>query len=470
MRFRLGALSAARADTAWFAANLLATALATALFIGLATVRWRDFETNAFDLAFFDQVIFNTSQGRWFDTSFVDYNFAGQHLEPILLAFVPAYWLGAGAYFLTVTQAVIGSLAAIPIYLFGRRLGLHAAVATAGAAAYLSNPYLTRAMAFDFHPEVMAALPAATAAWAAVAGHRRLAVASALSVLLFKEDAVFLAGALAGLMWMRGMRREAAITSWVAGVYAFLAVFVLMPLLRGGDGSDLVQRFGYLLPEGANSAKAVLLVPWRAANVLLDPDQLWTAAVFVSGSCVLALRRPLFLMALAPGLGLALLSSHPQQRHLELHYAAELVPVAVILALLGAEALRGRLPPAVLAGAMVFPTLLAVAASDRLAAGHGQPPTAQHRTAVLTAIALIPDNEDTSVSAQSGLLPRLSQRKQAHEFPSAYDRAEWIVVDRYGFRSTQSLAAGFDKRLGEVRAAAQLVFSEDGVEVFRRRE
>ena len=60
--------------------------------------------------------------GGWFETSFVPYNFAGQHFEPILLVFVPAYWLGAGPYFLTVSQAGRRSAAAIPLYFFARAL------------------------------------------------------------------------------------------------------------------------------------------------------------------------------------------------------------------------------------------------------------------------------------------------------------------------------------------------------------
>ena len=42
------------------------------------------------------------------------------------------------------------------------------------------------------------------------------------------------------------------------------------------------------------------------------------------------------------------------------------------------------------------------------------------------------------------------------------------MVDTYGFRSSQSLAAGFDAKLEEVRSSHELVYSQDGVEVFRR--
>ncbi|MGE0599970.1 MAG: DUF2079 domain-containing protein [Dehalococcoidia bacterium] len=466
LRFRLGALSQSRQEAAWFGVSLCAIAVAMGAFLRVAYVRWESFETNSFDLAFFDQIIFNTSQGRWFGTSFVTYNFAGQHLEPILLAFVPAYWLGAGPFTLMVTQALAGAAAAIPLYFFAKRLGLHAAIATAGVVAYLANPYLHRAMAFDFHPEVMVALPAFVSAWAIVAGRRRFAMATALSVLLFKEDAVFIALALAGLMWLQGMRRPAAVTAGVALAYAAIAVLVVMPIVRGGQSSDLVERFGYLLPS--HSPRDVLHAPFRAAQVLLGLSQIWTMMVFVAASSVVALWRPWLLTAIVPGLALALLSAHPQQRHLEFHYAAELVPVMAIAGMLAAKSLRERLPVAAVAGMVAVPTLLAMMVMNPFAEAHGDPPSAQHRAAVLGALALVPADDSVEVSAQSGLLPRLAHRESAHEFPGNAETAEWIVVDRYGFRSSQSLAAGFDERLESVRETAERVYAQDGVEVFRR--
>jgi hypothetical protein len=96
----------------------------------------------------------------------------------------------------------------------------------------------------------------------------------------------------------------------------------------------------------------------------------------------------------------------------------------------------------------------------------GAPPTAEHRAAVLAGLALVPAG--ASVSAQSELVPRLSQRERAWEFPQSWRRADWVVVDAYGQRSTQSLDAGFDAALATVRATYARVYARDGVEVFRR--
>jgi uncharacterized membrane protein len=436
-----------------------------------ATLRWQAFETNAFDLAFFDQIIFNTAHGRPFETSFVSYNFAGQHFEPILLLFVPAYWLGAGPYFLTVVQAVAAAAAAVPLFFFARRATGEGVLGFAAVVAFLANPYLQRAIAFDFHPEVMAAFPVFLAAWGISSGHRRTAIISALSALLFKEDTVFLVFLLAGVMWSRGWRREPQVCAVVTGVYLAMTVFLVMPLIRGGESSDLVERYGHLVAGAGSGPEALLrdavLAAARAVQVVLNPEQLWTAALFLVASSAVALLRPAWLLWVAPGLGLALLSSHPQQQHLELHYAAELVPAVIVLAILAAASLPRR-RTSLLAVAIIVPPLLAMVALNPLGNGHGAMPSTRHQRAVHAALALVPPGEQVSVSAQSGLLPRLSQRRQAHEFPGHVPKADWIVVDAYGFRSSQSLAAGFFTKLEDVRRSYELVYSEDGVEVFRR--
>lgn len=472
LRVGLGAVAKSAWRARWMVLAAALVAGAGAAFIEIRVRRWAHFETNAYDLAFFDQIIWNTSQGRLFATSFVSYNFAGQHLEPILLAYAPAYWLGAGGQFLMVSQAVAVAASGIALFALARRLGLSPVVALAALVAWFANPFLLRAMGFDFHPEVMAAGPMFVSAWAAASGRRRLAVIAALSMLLFKEDTVFMVLAAAGFMWRRGMHREAKMSAGIGVAYAALAVLVIMPLIRQGEPSDLVDRYGYFLPESGGSGLLLdtLLAPVRVARVLLAPHQLLTAVTFVLCSCPLILTRPRHLAWLAPGLVLALLSLHPPQRALELHYAAELVPVAMVLAVEAAVSLKPRLPAPALAGLLAAPAVVAMVWLSPPGSFVGDSPSDQHRSAVSEALALIPVDASVTVSAQSGLLPRLAHRRRADEFPANYLRAEWILVDRYGFRSSQSLDAGFDRKLERVRRMAELIYSNDGVELYRRPE
>jgi uncharacterized membrane protein len=444
--------------------------MAGAAFIAIGMLRWANYQANAFDLGFFDQIIWNTAHGAWFQNTFVPYNFLGQHLEPVLLIFVPAYWLGAGPPFLLVTQAVVASAATIPLYLAARRFGLEPITACAAAAGYLLNPYLHRAIAFDFHPEVMVALPASAAVWAIAAGRHRTAVALALSALLFKEDAIFVAFALAGLMWLRGLRREASLVGVISLAWAALGILVIMPLARHGAPSDLVERYGYLASgkEGFGLLRALTARPWLPLAEFLHPSNLLTMALFVACGAPTALWRPWLLLGVVPGLALATVSAHPQQRALELHYAVELVPLTVVAGMLSATALRRRLPSGGLGVLLVFPAVAGAVAFHPLVSAVGDAPDAEHRAALEAAISLIPGDPAVSVSGQSSILPRLTHRAHAHEFPSNFDRATYIIVDRYGARSSQSIADGFDWKLAVARSKTDLIFEKDGVQVYRR--
>lgn len=147
------------AETAGRAPVLVAVALFIGFWLQRALGSWRDLQTSAYDLAAFDQVIWNSAHGRLFETSFLPYNYVGEHFQPVLLLFVPFYWPGGGAPVLLVAQVLASGIAAVVLYEAARTLRLHPAVSAAAAIAYLLNPYLHRALAFDFHPETMLALP-----------------------------------------------------------------------------------------------------------------------------------------------------------------------------------------------------------------------------------------------------------------------------------------------------------------------
>lgn len=458
--------------TWWTVAVVLASAASGAAFATNALDRWENYRTNAFDLAFFDQIIWNTSRGDWFQTTFIGYNFAGQHLEPILLLFVPAYWLGAGPPLLLGTQAVVAVAAVIPLYAAARRLGLPALLASGVTLSYLLNPYLHRALDFDFHPEVMVALPVFGAAWAVAAKRYRLAAVLAVSTMLFKEDAAFVALALAALLWFEGARRQAVVTGIIAVAYVLIAVVVIMPLVRGGASSDLVERYGYLVDTTRQSQFLPRLVthPWVIPVHVFAPAQLWTTALFVGASGPLAVLRPKLLAFLLPGLAVALLAAHQAQRALELHYSAEIVPLVLVFSLFGARTAYRHVPAPVVLAAILLPVLIGFFALSPFSptAARPQGPSAAHLEALDEGLALVPSDAQQEVSAQSGLLPRLSQRTNAWEFPQAVDRVDWVVIDRYTHISSQSIASGYAAAVTVVRATFERVYDRDGVEIFRR--
>jgi uncharacterized membrane protein len=429
------------------------------------------FESNAYDLGFFDQIIWNTAHGRWFDTSFTTYNFLGQHFEPVLIAFALAYRLGACVELLLLTQTIFVGVAAVPLFYAVRRATSSGTAALAASIAFLVNPQLHRALDFDFHPELLSFFFVFLALYYVVARRPFAVIASIVPLLLLKEDMPLIIGAFAVLLFARGFRREGGALLLVAAIWVVAVVFVIMPSIRDGSG-DLPERYGYLISGSTWSS----IAPHVVARSL---RQLWVAplgALLRLGASTgfAPFLNPTALLVAAPAFLMAALSNHAPQSRLELHYAVPTLALIWVATALGLQQVsrwttgrrRATLTHAmagiVLASAL---TTFALWSPYSPLATHREPP-AEHRAAIEQALALVPP--DVPVSAQNTLLPHLSQRPEVFEFPNLHD-AEYVVVDPSLPVTAQSRDAGYTRAIEELAGRGYaLIFNNDGVRVYRR--
>ncbi|MEO9255903.1 MAG: DUF2079 domain-containing protein [Tepidiformaceae bacterium] len=449
----------------------VAALLAAVWFSKSALERWDNFTSTAYDLAILDQLAWNTAHGDWFHSTFANYMFLGEHMQPVLVLWAAVYKVfDVGPPFLIISQAVGAAFAAPLLYCAVRRFGLSAALSVVVSFAYLLNPYLHRAVNYDFHPEVLLVLFVFGSAWAVAASRYWLAVLLALCVIAFKEDTVCVAIALAALMWWHGGRKPAAITAAIAIVWTVFVIMFLMPYIRHGVPSEIVSRYGYLAgtKDQADFLPEALLHPWRVLEHLLAPSQLWTLFLFAASSAPLAIFRPKLLPFIFPNVAIAVLSTHPPQHLLELQYAVEAVPLAVLFSALGAKYLAERVRWEVVGVAIAVPALAGyIGLSPFSPTAKGVPQVSpEHRAAIMDAVAVIPDGRYISVSAQSTLAPRVAHRKNIWEFPRNALRANWVMLDQKGLVSSDS-APDFASVAKQVEATFDLVYDRDGVEVYR---
>ena len=99
---------------------LVVLCLGAVYLITTALVNHRSLGTG-YDLGIYDQVVWNLSHGRLFQTTLV-YETAGtyDHFEPVLMLIAPIYWLFSDVRVLLVIQSVALALGCIPIYLYAR--------------------------------------------------------------------------------------------------------------------------------------------------------------------------------------------------------------------------------------------------------------------------------------------------------------------------------------------------------------
>ena len=150
----------------WSPAIAVILCLTYILFVAALAVRQHDsFHTHAFDMAYFDNVIWNTSQGRLFVNDFPDKprNFLGEHFSPALILLAPLYWLLPDARVLLVAQAVALGLTVVPSYLMVHQRYPRLALVVM-LALYL-NPALLGVALSEFHEITLAAPFVAWVLW-----------------------------------------------------------------------------------------------------------------------------------------------------------------------------------------------------------------------------------------------------------------------------------------------------------------
>ncbi len=469
-------------------------------------LRHRAYHSAANDLAFFDQIVWNSAHGRFFQTSFVPYNFLGQHVQPILLLYALLYRIWASPELLLITQCLVASAAAIPLYHLARRLLRDDGRACLVAALYLLSPYLHHAVNFDFHPETMAPFFVFLAYGSVLSGRMRAAVYATLPLLLLKEDTALLA---LGIAWLCGLRRERRAAATLAGVavgWGALTTLIIMPHFRAGP-SDLEDRYGYLGSGAANILIGLATHPQRALAHVLVWSTLVTLLLLLGSVGFVPLFAPAELLAAVPVLCFHLLSTHVAQNSLRLHYSAEVLPLVWIAAVIGLSPcppfLKGRGDVAAAhrlslavwmrtnvrtkflfrfgrAGALradggrlaflAFSALIAFAVASPFPPARGFDPEkfavdTAHRRAIMAAIAQIPPSG--SVSAQTGLAPHLAHRAALYEFPDGIGAA-YILLDARGdtARPNQSRYPAAVATLST--AGYTPTWSRDGVTLYRQ--
>ena len=447
----------------------MAATLAGGAFFAVAWLRFATYHSAAYDLAFFDQMVWNGAQGNGLHSSFLRYDFFGQHFEPALYAFVPLYRLHATPLWLLGGEALALGGAVVPLWALARRWlgdGVRPALV---CAAYVLQIGVARAVGFDFHTEALAVPFVFLALLGAARGNTLMLLLCGVAPMLCKEDGALVTLGIAVLALVVHRRRAALVLGGVAVLGGAVIVLGVMPALRGGAPGDLVARYAYL----GDSPGAVLTHVFTQPQVwlahLVSPPAGPALLIALGAVGFLPLLRPLALLACMPALLLPLLADDAYQGGLRLHYGLQATPLLVGAAMLGWQRadslLRGRghalalAPPAALLGGALATWL----ALSPLPGGHGPDAVSlgglQRSAQVDTLLARIP--ADATVAASSNLLTHLAERAVIAEWPSRAS-PEWVVIDAAANVTAQSRTAGYADAVTQLSTRGYVTVSTAG--------
>jgi uncharacterized membrane protein len=437
-------------------------------FSALAVQEHRAFETGRFDLGNMVQAVWSTAHGRPLDVTELDgeqINRLGAHVDPILAAFAPLWWLWPSPTMLLVVQAVVIALGALPVFWLARKHLDSARLGSLFAFVYLLYAPVQWLPLDEFHPVALACPLLAFAVW--YLDEERLVAALpflAIAVLTKEELPLVVAGLGVWYALARGQRVAGAVLA-IGGV-ALGAIYLglVIPHFREGAAPAFYERYDAVggSPGGiVETAFTDPLVLIRAVTEGRDLAYLFQLSLPLVG---LFLAAPLLVLPALPELAANLLSEVPTQTSIEFHYTAPIAPFLVTAAVLGA-ARAPRFTPLVLAASVAGAVLL-----GPLWAGELRPDRiSDHDRIAKRAVDLIP--ADAAVSSTNGLGAHLSARRRIFSFP-VIEEAEWVAVDlrRASYLDRRSAPSTAAVSLARLRrsGAWETVLEDDGIFVLRR--
>jgi uncharacterized membrane protein len=452
-------------------------------FSALSTLRHLSFATGRFDLGNMVQAVWATAHGHPLaitDLQGEQISRLAAHVDPILVAFAPLWWVWPSPTMLLTTQSAAIAVGALPVFWLARKHLVNDQAALGFALAYLLYPAVQWLTLNEFHPVALATPLLLFALWY-LDEDRLLAFALfAAAACLCKEEIPMVVAALGA--WYAVARRR-----WVPGGVIVLtgaaavaiAIAVVIPHFNEGATSAFYGRYEEVGGSPTGILETAATDPGKLLSVAFDERGVHYVAELVLPLALLCLLSPLALVAV-PELAVNLLSATPTQTSIHFHYTAGAIPGLVGASVLGAAFVARRRPSlAVPLSALVV--VASLAANYRLGplpiwrelpGGETLQAYATHVSAhdrsAARAVDVVP--EGVVVSATNSLGAHLSDRRRVLSFPYVRE-AQWIAADEtqpgYGDRIAPLATA---VRLARLRRnpAWELVFAENGVLVFRR--
>jgi uncharacterized membrane protein len=340
----------------------------------LSLRRHQNLDTNALDLGYTDQAVWNTLHGRPFRFStYLDAAFRlaipiqdfkqpdvllGYHVEPILAAIALLYLIHDGPETLLWLQTIGLALGALPVYLIARhrmegrgaqgasRIGFQLSrwLPVAFAFIYLLSPPLAAANLSDFHSVALSPVFLLAAFYFLETDRPWGFVLFAFLAAMCKEE-IGLLVAMMGLWaavvrwrWRLGLGTAVAGAGW-----SLLCVRAIMPHFSGLGASPFVVRYGQFGDSLATMARNLVRQPHLYIDWLRQPKVMaYLRGLWLSGGG-LSILHPLSLAMAVPVVAINAFSRYDWMRSGGGHYSASIVPFLVVSAIHGVDWLAGEI-------------------------------------------------------------------------------------------------------------------------------
>jgi uncharacterized membrane protein len=308
----------------------------------LSLIRHWSFHSTGLDLGVFDQVLWNTSQGRFMESTLsldrcVPHSFFGDHFSPILVALVPLYWAAPHPETLLVVQTAALAAGALPVYLLARALLPRGAERLIWVLAYVLGAPLAFITLYDFHEVSLSVLPLGLAMYWLVTRRTMPMVLSLLVAFTVKEEFALIGIGFGVALAFQGRWRSAAFVAIGSAAVFVVTLKVIIPAFADAPYQYL-DRYATLGADELAILRTLVFDPLRDVYVLFQGD-IGSKVVFVLSlfgpGLLLALRSRWAVVPSIIPLGYLMLSDYGGEHTLHNQYGAPIIPLALGASIVG---------------------------------------------------------------------------------------------------------------------------------------
>jgi uncharacterized membrane protein len=408
-------------------------------------LRYDNFYTGRYDLGNMDQTVWNTINGRIFQTS----SDSGQiisrlsaHADFMLVLISPFYLLWSNPKTLLLIQAIVLSLGAVFVYLITKEIVKNKHISLMFGFLFLMNPSLQYANLYDFHAVTLATTFLLAAFYFLIKQRYFLLVLFLILSGISKEQ-VWVITSIFGffLLFKRGKKIKLLGSTIILISLAlfYYLVSIVIPQNLGGQHFALAYYSDF-----GNSPTSVI------TNVLFSPQKLFSTIFDTSGIDYLrkifiplgfiSLLSPLALIFSVPDLLINLLSNNPNLRQIYYQYTSTITPFIFISGIYGVKQFMKWFPKIskfYLIIYLLFFTFFSACSFGPLPGARNSNVDMfikpyPNKQIVENLLSIIP--EKYSVAATNNLGSHLSHRESIYTIPVGIDKADvvaFLLNDRY---------------------------------------
>jgi len=315
------------------------------IFSYLSIRRYRTLNSYYYDLGIMNQVVYNTSQGRFLEMTNQDLkknvSRLAIHFDPILAIFAPFYKIYEGPEVLLIGQVIILGLGALAVFLISQKILKKHLISFIFALTYLFYFAIQRAVLFDFHAVTIATTTLLFAIYFSEVKKWSYFFFFIFLSLLTKEHIGLIVLCFGVYLFLVKKEKKIGLMTFVLGLLFFIStVYFIIPYFRGSEhfAARYFDNWSLRLPE-------IFKQGFSYIKLLITP-------LFYS------LFSPLTLLISLPESAINILSINSNQRSIYFHYNSIIVAFLFYSLILGYKNFNKIIKNKILKTAIFFTYLL----------------------------------------------------------------------------------------------------------------